>query len=417
MTTDTYQIAEYQPVSAGLAALRHRFGNRAFDLATTAGEREARAARLEMVRLRGSLEAKRKEIKAPALERSRLIDTEARAINDAILALETPIDEQIKAAEAVKEAARLAKIEAERARVAKHQRNIDDIRAAATGHGRASAAQIQLAIGAVLALDVSAARYEEFAEQAEAAKNATLADLGNLKADAEAREAEAERLRLAKIELDRKRAEQEEADRLAREKLAADQAAQAEVERKAWEARIVADALAKAERDAADLKAREERAAADRKAQAERDAQQAEMAQQAAALAEQKRVADEADRVRAEDEAQRAINATPWPDPVYPPSPSPSGVHHASGYAPHFLTAAANAAIAPTLTLALIAKRLDGIPLDEAFINLTLGIPPAAIDGYVTLYHESDWPRLCHMLSQHVRWCASREELRQAGAK
>ena len=271
MTTDTYQIAEYQPVAAGLAELRHRFGNRAFDLATTAGEREARAARLEMVRLRRSLEAKRIALKKPNIERGRLIDAEAATIRGEIESLENPIDEQIKAAEAVKESARLAKIEAEKARVATHQRNIDEIRAAATGHGRASAAQIQLAIDAVLALDVSAARYEELAGQAEAAKNATLAALGHLKADAEAREAEAERLRLKKIELDIQLEAQAESARLAREKLAADQAVQADVERKAQVARAAADALAQTERDAADAKARDERAEAERPFQVDVD--------------------------------------------------------------------------------------------------------------------------------------------------
>ncbi len=68
------KIAEYSPTAAALAKLRQRFSNIAFDLSTTKGDKEARAARLELVRLRTSLEAKRKELKAPALERSRLID-------------------------------------------------------------------------------------------------------------------------------------------------------------------------------------------------------------------------------------------------------------------------------------------------------------------------------------------------------
>lgn len=60
--------------------LRARFGGVAFDLTTTKGDKEARAARMELVKLRTSLEAKRKELKAPALERSRMIDSEAKRI-------------------------------------------------------------------------------------------------------------------------------------------------------------------------------------------------------------------------------------------------------------------------------------------------------------------------------------------------
>ena len=85
-------IAEYSPTAAGLADLAHRFKNVVFDVSTTKGDKEARAARLELVRLRTGLEAKRKELKAPALERSRLIDAEAKRITDAILLLEEPID-------------------------------------------------------------------------------------------------------------------------------------------------------------------------------------------------------------------------------------------------------------------------------------------------------------------------------------
>ena len=93
------EIAEYSVTTAALAELRQRFGNVAFDLTTTKGDKEARAARLELVRLRTSLEAKRKELKAPALERSRLIDAEAKRITAAIDELEAPIDEQITAVE------------------------------------------------------------------------------------------------------------------------------------------------------------------------------------------------------------------------------------------------------------------------------------------------------------------------------
>mgnify|MGYP000576626776 CR=1 FL=1 len=104
MTTATTEaptsaLAEYSPTAAALADLRQRFAGVVWDVTTTKGNNEARAARLELVKLRTSLEAKRKELKAPALERSRLIDAEAARITGEIVALERPIDEQIKVAE------------------------------------------------------------------------------------------------------------------------------------------------------------------------------------------------------------------------------------------------------------------------------------------------------------------------------
>lgn len=68
-----------------------------WDVSTTKGDREARAARKELVTLRTSLEAKRKELKAPALERAKLIDTEAKRIEAEIRSLEDPIDALIVA--------------------------------------------------------------------------------------------------------------------------------------------------------------------------------------------------------------------------------------------------------------------------------------------------------------------------------
>ena len=100
-------LTEYNPTEAALADLRQRYADVAFDLTTTKGDKEARAARKELVTLRTSLEAKRKELKAPALERAKLIDTEAKRIEAAILELEEPIDAQIKADEARRERERL----------------------------------------------------------------------------------------------------------------------------------------------------------------------------------------------------------------------------------------------------------------------------------------------------------------------
>lgn len=53
------------------------------EYSATKGDKAARAARLELVTLRTALEKKRAEIKAPALERCRVIDAEANSRREA----------------------------------------------------------------------------------------------------------------------------------------------------------------------------------------------------------------------------------------------------------------------------------------------------------------------------------------------
>lgn len=102
------EIAEYSQTASALSDLRHRFLGVAFNVSTTKGMDEAKKARQEVKGYRTALENKRKEIKAPALERCRLIDDEAKTITAALLEIEEPIDQQIKAEEARKEAEKAA---------------------------------------------------------------------------------------------------------------------------------------------------------------------------------------------------------------------------------------------------------------------------------------------------------------------
>lgn len=73
-------------------------------------------------------------------------------------------------------------------RIATVQARIAEIRAAATGHEKASAADLREAAVAVAALDVSEAQYAEFAALAQAERATTLAVLEKLHADAVVRE-------------------------------------------------------------------------------------------------------------------------------------------------------------------------------------------------------------------------------------
>ena len=111
-------IAEYSKTAAALADLAQRYKDVLFDVATRDGLVAAIKGRAELRGYRVALEKTRVEIKAPALKRTQEIDNEARRITAELLALETPIDDQIKADERRKVAEAEAKIKAEADRIA-----------------------------------------------------------------------------------------------------------------------------------------------------------------------------------------------------------------------------------------------------------------------------------------------------------
>lgn len=297
-------IAAYSPVAAGLAELRHRFDGVVFDVSTTKGDKEARGFRKELVALRTTLEAKRKELKAPALAYAKRIDDEAKAITLEILGLEEPIDAQIKAEEARKEAERAAKAEAERQRVAAIQERIaNDITGAVRGAVGRSFSEISQILSDVGAM-VIGAEFEEFQAQAQAAKGETLDKLRDMQQSALAREeeearikaereAEAARLAAERAELERLRAEAAERERVAAEARAAEERAQA--------------AKLAAEREAQEAELRAAREAQERELAAQRAAQaKAEAEARAAREAEEQRLAAERAELRRQQEAAEA---------------------------------------------------------------------------------------------------------------
>lgn len=81
-----YQISEYNQTAAALTELRSRYV-RPYDVSTTAGMAEAKEARATVRGYRVALEKTRVEIKAPALERTRRIDAEAKRITAELLAI------------------------------------------------------------------------------------------------------------------------------------------------------------------------------------------------------------------------------------------------------------------------------------------------------------------------------------------
>ena len=93
------QLAAIDRVEAGLVALETKYASVAYPVDTKAGMDAAVAARLEIKKPRFAVEAARKAAKAPVLALGRQVDSKAAQITRRLLALETPIDDQIKAQE------------------------------------------------------------------------------------------------------------------------------------------------------------------------------------------------------------------------------------------------------------------------------------------------------------------------------
>ena len=126
---------------------------------------------------RVSLEKLRVEIKAPALERTRLNDAEAKRITAELLAIEEPIDAVIKAEETRKAEEKAARERAEQARIAEIQNRIAAIRGAVTAaFNKPSTFTAELMVK-VRAVPVTAVEFSEFLAVTETAKAETLETL------------------------------------------------------------------------------------------------------------------------------------------------------------------------------------------------------------------------------------------------
>lgn len=286
------QIAEYSPTAAALADLNTRYSGVVFDVGTTKGMTDAKKARAEIKGYRTALEAKRKEIKAPALERCRQIDEEAKHITAELLKLETPIDDTIKAEEDRKEAEKKAKEEAERQRVEGLRARVAAL-ALAPRTAIFNSQQLFGEIERIEGVKIDSS-FGEFIGEATATQNDTLHHLRTMRAAKLEAEAEAERLRMEREEVARLQAEQrkrevEEAERIAK------------AEREAQERIEEANRKARAEREEADRKAALEREKADREARQAREAAQREAAAKERKAREEQEAIEAAERKRIQE--------------------------------------------------------------------------------------------------------------------
>jgi len=226
-------IAEFRATESALAAMRAELANTTWDLTTVAGNQEARASRMACVKLRTSLEAKRKDLKDPHLTAISFIDTEAKRITAAIVEIENPIDAVIKADEKRRQDEKDEAARQTQQAQALVDAEIDRIRNLPLKHFAAEACVIQATIDSLPDAHQLAeqfdnaqnwARAKTAVEQARNGLQAGLIDLQNA-LDQQAR------LASRKAELDLQEAEQAERNRAAakqQEEVAAQQRAEAE---------------------------------------------------------------------------------------------------------------------------------------------------------------------------------------------
>ena len=350
LTLQQHAMQEIDAVAAGITALQEKYRDVVFDVATTKGMADAKAARQEIRQVRYDVERIRKDKGSELKKIATAINDRAAEITSPIRALEDPIDAQIKAEEDRKEAEREAKRQAEAERVAAMNARLDNIRNMPLQAVGASAEEIQQAIEK-LDGDGLDGFDEVYLPTAQQTKDAALASLQKLlderraldeqaaelerqrqeQAAREAEEAEARRQQQEREDAERReRQAREDADRAARQaeedRQRAEQAERDRAEREAEEARLAEqrrqlEAEQAAQREA-EAKAEQERQEAAQRAEADRMAREqaeAEEREQARVQAEQEAI-DKATLVEAATEARDFLRDEWTPHPEGPDS-------------------------------------------------------------------------------------------------
>jgi hypothetical protein len=263
---------------------------------------QLKAVEAPIRRVRGSVEHKRKELKADSLAWGRLVDSEAKRITGVLLAAEKPLKDIRLGWDDKKQAIRDEKLAQVKARIDYFTEAISWFAAEPhKWHGKAAAElEAMKAMYAALVVDES---WAEFQERATGAKVAILNAVDVEIARAKEIEAKADALRAEEARLANERAKLEAEQRKADAELAADRA-------KLAEERAAIAAEAKAQQEALERE-RQAKVAIDEAAKHEAaEAERKKEADAAAKLAIDKSVAMSADTAELEEfflEVQRAV--------------------------------------------------------------------------------------------------------------
>lgn len=324
------QLTAFDPIEAGLTALRDEAKKTVFDVTTPAGDKAAREFRQRCVGTRTAASEAYENWNKPFLAMQRAAREKRDYILAEVKAIEEPVSEIIKAEEkrradikAAKEAAELARQQAIQQRITALGQYV----AKAVGK---SSTEILALRDELADMPLTTELYEHRTGEATVLHADTSAKLEELYNAALAHEQEQARLAAERAELERQRHEQEAAAKAQREAEAArlaEERAKLAAERKAEEERMAAERAelaakqaalrAATEAEAAKARQREEEAAAALRAQQEeidRQRREFEEQQEAARRAEQERLdaieREEQERVaaaaRAEHEREEA---------------------------------------------------------------------------------------------------------------
>lgn len=216
-------VAGYDTLEAGLADLEARFKGVLFPVETNKGLEDARKARAEIREPRYLTEKLRKQAKEPLLKLGRQVDAKAKYITERLVAIEDPIDAQIKDQERKIEEEKAEKARIEAARVAGIKAKIETIRSNLVGLNLLCSDNIAALLDGLATRAVTEAEFAEFTAEAEAAKAQTLEIMQTALTERRIQEEE-----LARMKAERERIEAEN-------KRIADERAAFEAERAAFQ--------------------------------------------------------------------------------------------------------------------------------------------------------------------------------------
>lgn len=323
-------LTEFESVNAGLTSLAERYPvDAVIDVTTGKGMVEAVAHRAAWRDPRLAVERIRKQAKAPVIALGKDIDARAAWITEQLLIGEVPMDRQIKAEEARKEAIKQERINAEFGRVSAIQEAIAEIGMVAMAAAGNSSAHIAELIESQRAEVLSLGVFQEMLPQAQAAQNACLVKLDLLHKAALHTESEAAKLAAERAELEALR------------KAAAEQKAKDDAAAKVEQERVAAEHVERQRvmnEQAAELKAMQDAASA----------QQAEIDRQREVI------------------ARTAVAAIRWPEPELESTKAPAIVS---------LVATNNAARAAIAESSQTVQSVDVEWINTTALSERVGIP------------------------------------------
>jgi len=312
LTLQQHAEQELATVEQGIAALREKWGGVVFDVETTKGLDQAKAARLEIRQPRYDVQRIVKAKKSELAQISRDVGARGEAIIEQIMEIEAPVHQQIEAVEARKAA---EKAERERIERENRQRQLDrviGIRAVPASLIGASVDEIDTATTVLLEDDLSDLD-EVYLPDARQARDKAIEDLQVMRAQRAEADALAAELRQLQAEREAREAQLAEQRRQEAEAQAAREAEEAQ--RKAAEAAAHAAELAAERERAAALQRQLDEQAAEQKRREDAEAsERARIAQEAADAEAARERAEAEERAQREREAQeQAIQrATVW---------------------------------------------------------------------------------------------------------